>query len=147
MSGNHFVKIGLAALCIIALASLIEPFIFQVGGLDTPFLPPSALHLLGTDDLGHDVLREILKGGRTSIAVGLIVGLASAIFGILVGAVAGFFDYLDAPLIRLVDFACHPALAADDFSRPFSQTELLERGYNFERFRLDDDGAGSSPAG
>lgn len=104
MRGNRFVKIGLVILFVIAFASLIEPFVFPVSGLDAPFLSPSALHPLGTDDLGHDVLREILKGGRTSIAVGLIVGLTSAIFGILVGASAGFFDYLDAPLMRLVDF-------------------------------------------
>jgi len=104
MSGNRFVKIGLSILCVIAFASLIEPFVFSASGFDAPFLSPSALHSLGTDDLGHDVLREILKGGRTSFAVGLIVGLASAIFGILVGASAGFFDYMDAPLMRLVDF-------------------------------------------
>lgn len=104
MLGNRFVKIGLLTLGSIAFVSLFESFVFSDGILDSPFLSPSALHFLGTDDLGHDVFSEILKGGRTSIAVGLMVGLASAIFGILVGAAAGFFDYLDAPLMRLVDF-------------------------------------------
>lgn len=104
MSGNRFVKIGLIVLGIIAAAGLIEPFVFSVGGLDSPFLAPSARHISGTDDLGHDILREILKGSRTSILIGIIVGSASALFGVLVGATAGFFDFLDAPLMRLVDF-------------------------------------------
>lgn len=103
MLGNRFVKIGLIILCVIAFASLIELFVFPANQLDTPFLSPSFIHFLGTDDLGHDVLSEILKGGRTSIAIGLIVGLASAFIGILVGALAGFIERLDAVLMRIVD--------------------------------------------
>ena len=81
----------------------MEPFM-SAAILDPPFLSPSTLHLLGTDDVGHDVLREILIGTRISIVVGLIVGLTSALIGILVGAVAGFSEYADAPLMRIVDF-------------------------------------------
>ena len=103
MRGNHFVKVGLIILCTIAFASLIEPLVFSSSKLDVPFSPPSISHFLGTDDLGHDVFLEILKGGRTSIIIGVVVGLASAFFGILVGAAAGYIDYLDAPLMRLVD--------------------------------------------
>ena len=104
MPRNRFVKIGLIILCTIGFASLIEPFLLSAKVLDSPFLSPSSFHILGTDDLGHDVLQEILKGARISIVVGLIVGLASAFIGILVGAVAGFSEYADAPLMRLVDF-------------------------------------------
>ena len=103
MRGNRFVKIGLLILCAIGFASLMEPFM-SAAILDPPFLSPSTLHLLGTDDVGHDVLREILIGTRISIVVGLIVGLTSALIGILVGAVAGFSEYADAPLMRIVDF-------------------------------------------
>ena len=84
MRGNHFVKVGLIILCTIAFASLIEPLVFSSSKLDVPFSPPSISHFLGTDDLGHDVFLEILKGGRTSIIIGVVVGLASAFFGILV---------------------------------------------------------------
>lgn len=104
MSRNQFVKIGLIILCIIAFAGLIEPVVFPPDKLDTPFSPPSISHFFGTDDLGHDVFREILKGSRTSIVIGLVVGFASAFLGILVGAAAGYIDYIDAPLMRLVDF-------------------------------------------
>lgn len=87
----------MTVLCLIAFAGLMEPFVFAASQLDAPFLSPSSLHLLGTDDLGHDVLREILKGSRISIFIGLIVGLTSALIGILVGGIAGFSHYADAP--------------------------------------------------
>jgi len=103
MSGNHFVKIGLLTLCFIAFAGLIELFFFPASQLDAPFLSPSSVHFLGTDDLGHDVLREVLKGGRTSILIGLIVGFAGAFIGAAVGAVAGYVERLDAILMRTVD--------------------------------------------
>lgn len=103
MLRNRFVKIGLVVLCVIAFASLIELFVYPASPLDSPFLPPSYIHFLGTDDLGHDVLRETLKGGRTSILIGLIVGFASASIGVMVGALAGYIERLDAVLMRTVD--------------------------------------------
>lgn len=103
MLENRFVKIGLIMLFVIVLASLAEPFVFSGNKFDTPFLPPSLLHFFGTDDLGHDVLRDALKSAKTSVSIGLIVGLASAFFGITIGAVAGYSEFLDAPLMRLVD--------------------------------------------
>lgn len=103
MRENRFVKIGLIILFFIAFASFIELFVFSANQLDAPFQSPSFQHFLGTDDLGHDVLREILKGGRTSIVIGLIVGFASAFIGVLVGAIAGFVEKLDAVLMRTVD--------------------------------------------
>ena len=101
---NHFVKIGLLILCVITFASLSELFVNSSNPLDAPFLAPSKIHLLGTDDLGHDVLREVLQGGRASIVIGLIVGFTSALIGVVVGAVAGFVRRLDAVLMRTVDF-------------------------------------------
>lgn len=105
MPGNRFVQIGLIFLGAIACAGFVEPFVYPASdALAAPFLAPSPQNILGTDDLGHDILREVLRGARTSILVGLIVGLASAAVGSVVGAAAGFFDALDAPLMRLVDF-------------------------------------------
>ena len=45
--------------------------------------PPSLAHLLGTDDLGRDVLSNLIHGSRISLQVGLVsVGLAT-VFGVL----------------------------------------------------------------
>ncbi|MDD6055201.1 MAG: ABC transporter permease [Helicobacter sp.] len=52
---------------------------------------PSFKNLLGTDDLGRDVLARILYGLKTSIIFGLILTFFSAIIGLFVGALCGYF--------------------------------------------------------
>jgi peptide/nickel transport system permease protein len=61
-------------------------------------------HLLGTDELGRDVLMRLIYGARVSIGVGLLVALASALVGVLVGSMAGFYGgWIDAVLMRITD--------------------------------------------
>ncbi len=63
------------------------------------------LHLLGTDQLGRDVLSRTIYGGRISLGVALAAVIVSGIFGTMLGLVAGYrggiFDYA---VMRLVDF-------------------------------------------
>ena len=47
-------------------------------------------HILGTDEIGRDILSRILHGGRVSIVVGVIAMLASVVTGGLVGVIAGY---------------------------------------------------------
>jgi peptide/nickel transport system permease protein len=54
------------------------------------FAPPSLGHPLGTDELGRNVLTQLLYGVRTSLTVGLLAAISAATIGITVGAVAGF---------------------------------------------------------
>ena len=65
---------------------------------------PSRSHLLGTDQLGRDVLSRMLFGARVSLAVGFVsVGIATAI-GVVLGSIAGYNGGLvDAFVMRLVD--------------------------------------------
>ena len=65
---------------------------------------PSAAHLLGTDELGRDVLARLLYGGRISLATGLIAACIAASIGTVVGLFAGYFGgKLDALLMRFTD--------------------------------------------
>jgi peptide/nickel transport system permease protein len=64
---------------------------------------PDALHLLGTDDLGRDVLSRLLFAGQTSLSVGVAVVVFTSITGVLLGLLSGYFRALDAPLSRLID--------------------------------------------
>jgi peptide/nickel transport system permease protein len=64
---------------------------------------PSSEHLLGTDDLGRDLLARLMFGGRISIAVGIVSVLLAISLGTTIGAAAGFFGRLDNPLMRLTD--------------------------------------------
>jgi len=71
---------------------------------------PSLGHLLGTDDLGRDVLTRILYGARISLLVGFVaVGIATAI-GIVLGALSGFYrGWIDILVMRFVDIMlCFP---------------------------------------
>ena len=86
-------------------APWIAPYKFEQIDLfnrfGTPFAPR---HLLGTDDLGHDVLTRLLFAGRVSLLVGFAAALSAIALGTLVGVVAGFYaGPVDNVLMRLTD--------------------------------------------
>ncbi|MBO1436385.1 ABC transporter permease [Meiothermus sp. CFH 77666] len=56
------------------------------------YLGPTREHLLGTDDLGRDVLSRIMYGARISLLVGFVAALASALIGTTLGVIAGYFS-------------------------------------------------------
>jgi peptide/nickel transport system permease protein len=61
-------------------------------------------HLLGTDQLGRDLLSRVLYGGRTSLMIGVLAILVSGLIGIALGAAAGFFGgWIDAVVSRLLE--------------------------------------------
>ena len=66
--------------------------------------PPSATNLLGTDELGRDVLARLLSGGRVSLAVGLFSMLVGLSIGVAIGGTAGYFGGgVESALMRVVD--------------------------------------------
>jgi peptide/nickel transport system permease protein len=69
-----------------------------------PFLPPNGDHLLGTNDIGNDILSELIYGSRVSLAVGFGVALLATMLGTLVGLAAGYFrGTLDEVLMGITD--------------------------------------------
>ncbi|MFE9248033.1 ABC transporter permease [Streptomyces sp. NPDC007088] len=67
---------------------------------------PGAAHLLGTTDLGYDMVGRLMVAGRTSLEVGLAAGLLATVFGTVYGAVAGYFGgWTDAVMMRITDAA------------------------------------------
>lgn len=72
--------------------------------LGNRYAPPSAKHLLGTDELGRDMLLRLLEGGRVSLTAGLLAALLAACIGTLLGMTAGFYGgWRDMILMRLSD--------------------------------------------
>ncbi len=66
--------------------------------------PPSAAHLLGTDDLGRDVLARILFGARVSLSVGVASVAGAVLVGMPLGLLAGFVGgWTDSVLMRCMD--------------------------------------------
>ncbi len=67
---------------------------------------PSAMHWLGSDGVGRDVLARLLQGGRISMTVATVSVAISLVIGFLVGAFASFGGkVVDSGLMRLVDLA------------------------------------------
>lgn len=56
-----------------------------------PFQPPSAAHLLGTNDVGQDLLSELIYGARVSLTVGIVAALVALVLGTSVGVLAGYY--------------------------------------------------------
>jgi peptide/nickel transport system permease protein len=82
----------------------------QVAG--APWSPPSFQHWMGTDELGHDIMSQIMYGARVSLWVGFAVAIAATLFGTVVGLLAGFYrGVTDEGLMRMTDvFLVLPAL-------------------------------------
>lgn len=69
-----------------------------------PFSSPSAEHLLGTNDVGQDLLSELIYGTRVSLTVGIIAAAVALLIGTFVGIIAGYYPKrLGAFLMRGVD--------------------------------------------
>jgi peptide/nickel transport system ATP-binding protein len=94
----------LAVLLAVAVAApLLAPYEPRAR-VGVPFGQPSAAHLLGTDDVGRDLLSQLLHGARISLAVGLAAAAAATVMGTAVGLVAGYSrGWVDAALMRTVD--------------------------------------------
>jgi peptide/nickel transport system permease protein len=93
-------------LCVLLLAvaaPLIAPADPNLMVIRVRMRPPSAEFLLGTDNLGRDMLSRVVYGARLSLWIGLSVVVLNAIFGVLLGVIAGYFRRLDGPLMRLAD--------------------------------------------
>ncbi|MFT6399700.1 MAG: ABC-type dipeptide/oligopeptide/nickel transport system permease subunit, partial [Bradymonadia bacterium] len=56
-----------------------------------PHMPPSSANLFGTTGQGQDVLAQVVVGARTTLTVGLAVGLLVTVFGSVLGIAAGYF--------------------------------------------------------
>lgn len=72
--------------------------------LAAAFSSPGGHHLLGTDQLGRDLLSRILSGTRLSLMVVLLAALIAAVTGSALGMIAGYTGgWLDALIMRLMD--------------------------------------------
>jgi peptide/nickel transport system permease protein len=102
------VKVSLLVVAIYIVAALFAPWIAPYGETELvspePFLPWSSENLLGTDQLGRDVLSRLIFGARNSISIALLTTVvAFAVGGTLGVAAALFRGWADQFIARLVD--------------------------------------------
>ena len=77
---------------------------YDVQNWESRFLPPSGEHLMGTDDLGRDILARVVHGSRVSLSIGFLAVTISMIIGTSLGLVAGYFGgFTDNIIMRCID--------------------------------------------
>lgn len=105
---NKIAVISFAVIVLMILAASLAPFLTPYEENDMDLLhrlsPPSAEHLLGTDEGGRDVLTRLLYGARVSLLIGVVPALLSLVLGSALGVLAGYRGGLtDAIIMRLAD--------------------------------------------
>ena len=101
-----FAALAVSAPALTHLRVLHSPDQQDAQGLDADGLPRPAgrAYLLGTDNLGRDVLSRVVYGARVSLSVGIGAMLTAMIIGVSVGLVAGFYGgKLDLVLMRFTE--------------------------------------------
>lgn len=102
------VRVCAAILIFLVSVSLLAPILAPEPpaslDLDVRLHPPSRSHLLGTDELGRDILSRLLYGGRISFLVSIAVVSLSLLIGLLLGLICGYRGgWIDEVFMRLAD--------------------------------------------
>ncbi len=117
MKKNRIATVGLAVTVFFLFVAVILPMFIPYSAAikqnaKIRLQPPSAQHLFGTDEYGRDEFARVVYGTRTSLSLGIITTLTSALFGCLLGSIAAFYGgWVDSVIMRVVDlFMCIPAI-------------------------------------
>jgi len=106
-------KMGLAGIVILiafTVIALLGPIFYtfdlqKIGEVSNIMKPPSFEHLLGTDELGRDILGYLISGSRVSMMVGLLATIISMLIGTVLGIVSGYYDKnIGVIIMRITDF-------------------------------------------
>ena len=92
------------AVVVAVVAPWVAPYAPEHTDFSNTLAPPGTPgHLLGTDDLGRDVLSRIMLGARASLEVALLAVLTALLVGVPLGLVAGYFRGADTVISRVTD--------------------------------------------
>ena len=111
---NKLAVLGLIVLILLLLFAIIGPYVtgYTQEGIDmmNMLAAPNETHLLGTDELGRDILTRLACGGRVSISVGIIATMVELIIGVLLGSIAGLYGgVVESVIMRITDIImCFP---------------------------------------
>jgi ABC-type dipeptide/oligopeptide/nickel transport system permease subunit len=93
-----------AEILLAALAPLVAPLDPNAQNFRAVLQPPGWPHLLGTDDLGRDILSRLIFGARLSLQIGLIAVALAVAVGVPLGLTVGYLGgRLDGIVMRFVD--------------------------------------------
>jgi peptide/nickel transport system permease protein len=94
----------IAIILVAILAPVIAPYPYAQQNYSNTYAPPSLKHLLGTDQLGRDVLSRLIYGAGQSLQMGVTATVIAAVVGVIIGAIAGYYGgWTDNIIMRLLD--------------------------------------------
>ena len=130
----------LLAILVAILAPVISPYDPQQIAVAPKFTGPGSDALLGTDQLGRDILSRLIHGARVS----MYVGLMSTLIGITAGTAIGIFSAyvggkIDLAIQRLIDalMAFPPIILASETAGGPTQPRIGGRNQSINRARWD----------
>lgn len=117
LAGNVGFYIAVGFLAVLVLATLTQPLLVSAGLMYSPdaqdlllrnkppgIAPDGSFHLLGTDQLGRDLLSRLVRAAQFSLAVGALTVAFSLVIGVTLGLLAGYFrGALESIFMRLTD--------------------------------------------
>jgi len=109
MLRNRSAVVGMVVLAALILVAIFAPQVAPHDPNDYDYRnalqPPNTPgHILGTDELGRDVLSRLIYGSRVSMRMGLIVVGIAASIGVTLGAISGYYGgVIDQIIMRVVD--------------------------------------------
>jgi peptide/nickel transport system permease protein len=107
-SANKTALAGLIMLSVIIFVAAGAPLLTSIDPIDQDVMhrlkPPSAAHILGTDQFGRDIFARLLYGARVTLLIALTANMIAMAIGTLVGLFAGYYGgRLDIALMQLMD--------------------------------------------
>ena len=104
----RFATLGIAVVALVVFlavfAGVLAPLDPIKPDLDRSLEPPGPAHLLGTDDLGRDILSRVIYGARVSLLAGVVSVAMALVGGVGLGVISGYWGgWLDNALMRLMD--------------------------------------------
>jgi peptide/nickel transport system permease protein len=96
--------VALGFVVVAIFAPLLAPYPVGHTDFNAILAHPSSKHLLGTDELGHDVLSQLIFGARASMQVGVFSTLLAMVVAVPIGMIAGYYrGWADLVIARLTD--------------------------------------------
>ena len=105
---NKLAMVGMVIVVVLIFcaifADVIAPCDYSEQKIGDRLMYPCAQHLLGTDNMGRDILSRIIYGGRVSLLVSVMALAMALVVGGFFGCIAGFFGgKIDAIIMRIMD--------------------------------------------
>lgn len=105
---SPMLAVGVGIVLLVMVAAVVGPLVSPFPPLATEpadkLLAPNALHLMGTDSFGRDILSRVLSGARLDLTIAFSVVAISLVLGAFLGTLAGYSGGLvDDLIMRLTD--------------------------------------------